>query len=66
MVGAPCAILVRMVLRGRTMEAVNGARDHLRYLGPSHAGVSKASVIENEVGLADIWARRDEYHGYAD
>jgi hypothetical protein len=32
----------------------------------SHAGMSKASVIENEVGLGDIWARRDEYHGYAD
>ena len=32
------ATLVRMVSRGRTMEAVNGARDHLRYLGPSHVG----------------------------
>jgi DNA-binding winged helix-turn-helix (wHTH) protein len=27
-----------MVLRCGTMEAVNGARDHLRYLGPSYAG----------------------------
>ena len=44
----------------------HGARDHLRYLGPSHAGMSKASVIENEVGLGDIWARRDENDGYAD
>jgi hypothetical protein len=34
-------ILVRTVLRCRTMEAVNGAKDHLRYLGPSHAGMSK-------------------------
>ncbi len=32
---------------------------HLRYLGPSHAGRSKPSVIENEVGLGDIWARRE-------
>jgi hypothetical protein len=37
--GAPhVAILVRMVLRCRTMEAVNGARDHLRCLGPSMPG----------------------------
>ena len=60
------AILVRMVLRCRTMEAINDAKDHLRYLGPSHAGVSKPSVIEYEVGLGDIRARWDEYHGYAD
>jgi DNA-binding winged helix-turn-helix (wHTH) protein len=59
MVRARAAILVRMVLRCRTMEAVNGARDYLRYLGPSHAGMSKPSVIENEVGLGDIWARRE-------
>jgi hypothetical protein len=45
------AILVRMALRCRTMEAVNGARDHLRYLGTSHVGMSKPSVIEKEVGL---------------
>jgi DNA-binding winged helix-turn-helix (wHTH) protein len=35
------------------MEAVNGARDHLRYLGPSHAGMSKPLVIENEVRPGD-------------
>jgi len=34
-------VLVRMVLGCRTMEAVNGAKDHLSYLGPSHAGMSK-------------------------
>src|SRR6266436_5107261 len=32
---------------------------HLRYLDPSHAGRSKPSVIENEVGLGDIWTRRE-------
>jgi hypothetical protein len=64
--GGRATIPVRKVLRCRTMDAVNGARDHLRYLGPSHAGMSKPSVIENEVGLGDIWARWDEYHGYAD
>jgi hypothetical protein len=26
------------------------ARDHLRYLRPSHVGMSKPSVIENEIG----------------
>jgi hypothetical protein len=39
-----------MVLRCRTMEAVNGARDHALF-GSIHAGMSKPSVIENEVGL---------------
>jgi hypothetical protein len=66
MVGRHLTILVRMVLCCRTMEAINGAKDHLRYLGPSHAGMSKPSVIENEVELGDIWARWDEYHGCAD
>jgi len=51
-------ILVRMVLRCRTMEAVNGARDYLRYLARSHAGMSKPPVIENEVGLEDIWSEK--------
>jgi hypothetical protein len=54
------------VLRCRTMETINDAKDRLRYLGPSHAGMSKPSAIEHEVELGDIWATWDEYHGYAD
>jgi len=43
MVRARAAILVRMVLRCRPMEAVNGARDYLRYLARSHAGDVQAA-----------------------
>ncbi len=59
MVRARAAILVRMVLRCPTMEAVNGARDYLRYLGRSHAGMSKPPVIENEVGLEGYLEREE-------
>jgi hypothetical protein len=55
----------KMVLSCGTMEAVNGARDHLRYLGPSYAGCPSRQLLKIEVGLGDIWERTDEYRGYA-
>jgi hypothetical protein len=58
------AILVRMVLRCRTMEAVNGARDHALF-GSIHAGMSKPQLSKMKSDWGYL-GRKGEYHGYAD